>query len=46
MAAEKGSAGAPSGAEAPTEIPERWSAARKSELVLRLVRGEALEAVN
>jgi len=45
MAAEKGSAGAPSGAEAPTEIPERGSAAWKSELVLRLLRGEALDAV-
>jgi transposase len=45
MAAGKGSAGAPTGAEAPIEIPERWSASRKSELVLRLLRGEALDAV-
>jgi transposase len=29
-----------------TELPERWSAARKTELVLRLLRGEALEAVS
>jgi hypothetical protein len=31
--------------EAP-ELPERWSAARKMELVLRLLRGEALDAVS
>ena len=31
------------GADAP-EIPERWSAARKTELVLRLLRGDALDA--
>lgn len=28
------------------ELPERWSAQRKMELVLRLVRGEALDAVS
>lgn len=28
------------------ELPERWSAARKTELVLRLLRGEALDAVS
>src|SRR3989442_13295748 len=28
------------------ELPERWSAARKTELVLRLMRGEALDAVS
>ena len=28
------------------ELPERWSAARKIELVLRLLRGEALDAVS
>src|SRR5213080_4935234 len=28
------------------ELPERWSASRKTELVLRLLRGEALEAVS
>ena len=26
------------------ELPERWSASRKTELVLRLLRGEALDA--
>ena len=28
-----------------SELPERWSAQRKSELVLRLLRGGALDAV-
>ena len=28
------------------ELPERWSAARTTELVLRLLRGEALYAVS
>ena len=28
------------------ELPERWSAQRKSELVLRLLRGEPLDAVS
>src|SRR5262247_1562786 len=28
------------------ELPERWSVQRKTELVLRLLRGEALEAVS
>jgi hypothetical protein len=28
------------------ELPERWSAPRKTELVLRLLRGEPLEAVS
>ena len=28
------------------EVPERWSVQRKSELVLRLLRGEALDAVS
>ena len=28
------------------EIPERWSIPRKTELVLRLLRGEALDAVS
>src|SRR5678816_2205431 len=34
---------------APTEaveLPERWSAGRKTDLVLRLLRGEALDAVS
>ena len=29
-----------------TELPERWSVQRKTELVLRLLRGEALDAVS
>ncbi len=28
------------------ELPERWSAERKTELVMRLLRGEALDAVS
>ena len=28
------------------ELPERWSAGRKADLVLRLLRGEALDAVS
>src|ERR1043166_3800905 len=28
------------------ELPERWSAQRKMELVLRLLRGEALDGVS
>ncbi len=28
------------------ELPERWSVQRKTELVLRLLRGEALDAVS
>jgi transposase len=35
----------PPAVDAP-ELPERWSAARKMELVLRLLRGEALDAVS
>jgi transposase-like protein len=27
------------------ELPERWSAARKTEIVLRVIRGEALDEV-
>jgi transposase len=34
---------APSG---PEELPERWSAQRKMELVLRLLRGELLDTVS
>lgn len=30
----------------PDELPERWSAQRKMELVLRLMRGESLDAVS
>ena len=29
-----------------SELPERWSAQRKCDLVLRLLRGEALDAVS
>ena len=40
----------PPGSEPPAvaaaELPERWSAGRKTELVLRLLRGEALDAVS
>ena len=32
--------------ETETELPERWSIQRKCELVLRLLRGEALDAVS
>src|SRR5262245_65602514 len=28
------------------EVPERWSVQRKTELVMRLLRGEALDAVS
>jgi len=38
------------GSESPAgdvpDLPERWSAARKTESVLRLLRGEALDAVS
>jgi hypothetical protein len=43
--------GKPAGSE-PTpgtgadELPERWSVQRKTELVMRLLRGEALDAVS
>ncbi|HXH05149.1 MAG TPA: hypothetical protein VNI83_01020 [Vicinamibacterales bacterium] len=30
----------------PAELPERWSVQRKGELVLRLLRGEPLDAVS
>jgi transposase len=33
-------------AGATSELPERWSAGRKTELVLRLLRGEALDGVS
>ncbi len=33
-------------ASEPKELPERWSAPRKTELVLRLLRGETLDAVS
>lgn len=36
------------GADAPesAELPERWSVQRKTALVLRLLRGQALDAVS
>src|SRR5262244_3896271 len=40
------SPGSDPSAPAPPELPERWSVQRKTELVLRLLRGEALEAVS
>jgi transposase len=30
----------------PTDLPERWSAQRKTELVLRLLRGESFDSVS
>ena len=33
-------------ASASVELPERWSVQRKTELVLRLLRGEPLDAVS
>jgi transposase len=36
----------PSSTPSEPELPERWSVQRKSELVLRLLRGEALDAVS
>jgi transposase len=38
--------GEPSSTPSETELPERWSVQRKAELVLRLLRGEALDAVS
>src|SRR4051812_50067466 len=46
MAKGHHSAGAPTGAQAPTETPERWSAVRKTDVVLRLLKGEAIDAVS
>ena len=34
------------GPSGPEDLPERWSAQRKMELVLRLLRGEPLDAVS
>jgi hypothetical protein len=36
----------PSSTASETELPERWSVQRKAELILRLLRGEALDAVS
>jgi hypothetical protein len=44
MAKGHDSAGAPTGAEAPTETPERWSAVRKTDVVLRLLQGDPAHA--
>jgi len=49
--AKKPTRGKPDGEEAPgpsgpEDLPERWSAQRKMELVLRLLRGEPLDAVS
>lgn len=38
--------GPEAGSPTADELPERWSAQRKMELVLRLLRGEALDAVS
>lgn len=35
-----------SGQSEPPDVPERWSAQRKTELVLRLVRGDPLDTVS
>ena len=45
--AHKGKSGGsdPAAGAPPEELPERWSVQRKTELVLRLVRGESLDAV-
>ncbi len=40
------SAPEPSSPPNETELPERWSVQRKSELVLRLLRGDPLDAVS
>src|SRR6266852_3064087 len=45
MSSDQVSNGAPAGAETPAEAPERWSAQRKTELVVRLLRGEPVDAV-
>jgi hypothetical protein len=49
MGAKRQKAKAPETAARPaeeSELPERWSAQRKCDLVLRLLRGEALDAVS
>src|SRR5216684_7527817 len=42
----KPSAGEPTLGAPADELPERWSVQRKTELVLRLLRGEVLDAVS
>ena len=50
MKAKREQGGTPEGEAAPgagaDELPERWSVQRKSELVLRLLRGDALDAAS
>jgi hypothetical protein len=50
MKAKRGKASAGSSEPAPApateELPERWSVQRKTELLMRLLRGEALDAVS
>ena len=36
----------PPPAEVVVELPDRWSVQRKTELILRLLRGEALDAIS
>jgi transposase len=36
----------PAASPTPPELPERWSAQRKQEVVLRLLRGESLDQVS
>ena len=45
MSEKTSSAGAPVGAEAPPDVPARWSAARKTDVVLRLLRGAPVDVV-
>jgi hypothetical protein len=42
----KGDGSEPTPVAAADELPERWSVARKTELVLRLLRGEGLDGVS
>src|SRR5260370_42284435 len=42
----KPSASEPTAGAPADELPERWSVQRKTELVMRLLRGEALDAVS
>ena len=44
--ADKGSRPAAAGTGEVADLPERWSAQRKTELVMRLLRGEGLDAVS
>ena len=46
MAKGHHSADAPTGAEAAGDTLERWSAVRKTDVVLRLLKGEAIDAVS